>query len=94
MFSQFQREYEVVVGGPLDLNMRREVTLRIALILVICSAVTSFPYLTLREIRPWYAVPFFHRVCSCVLNTGMWHTNGRALVRAARALMGQLERVS
>jgi hypothetical protein len=90
----FQRQYESVVGKPLYLNMRKEVTLRTVFILAICSIMTSFPFLMQKEIRPWFAVPFFYCCCSCVLNTAIWGSNGRALMMAAKKMMEDFEHVS
>jgi hypothetical protein len=62
-------------------------------ILLLGCLVTSFPFVMLNEIRPWYGIPFFYCVLFSVLNTGLWHANGLALVTAARKLMEDFEQV-
>jgi len=83
-----------VVGKPLHLNLKREAKIDTVLTLLICSTVTSFPFLTLQEIRLWFAIPFSYGVFCCVMNIGSWHLNGQALVTAAKALIEEVEHVS
>jgi hypothetical protein len=61
---------------------------------LLSSSVTSFPFLTLKEIRPWFAIPFSYSVICCVMNLGSWHLSGEALVTAAKAQLEQFEHVS
>jgi hypothetical protein len=70
--------------------MRAEVVV----LLLLVSAVTSFPFLALNDIRPWYGVPFFYCLLSSVLNTGLWRAKGLAIVTAARRLTQELQQVS
>jgi hypothetical protein len=63
-------------------------------ILLLVSVVTSFPFLTLTGIKPWYGIPFFYCILASVLNTALWRATGLALVTAARRLIEELEQVS
>jgi protein-S-isoprenylcysteine O-methyltransferase Ste14 len=74
--------------------LRRKAKIVVVLTLLICSAITSFPFLTLKEFRLWFAIPYFYGVFCCVMNTGAWYLCGQALVTAARALIEQVEHVS
>jgi len=58
------------------------------------SAITSFPFLTLNEIRPWFAIPFSYGMLCVVMNVVAWHLSGQVVVTAAKALMEQVEHVS
>jgi len=83
-----------VVGKPLLLSLRRRAKIVVVLALLICSAITSFPFLTLKEIKPWFAIPFSYGALCCVMNLGAWHLCGQGLVTAAKALIEQVEHVS
>jgi hypothetical protein len=63
------------------------------ILLLVCME-TSFPFLSLKKIKPWNAIPFFHCVFSCALNTGLWRATGLALMTAASSLTEDLEQVS
>jgi hypothetical protein len=66
----------------------------ILFILLVVSVETSFPFITLKKIKLWYAIPFSYCVLSCMLNTGLWRAIGLALVTAAARLREEVEQVS
>jgi hypothetical protein len=70
--------------------MRAEVVV----LVLLGSVVTSFPFVTLNDIKPWYGVPYLYCLLSCLLNTGLWRAKGLALVTAATRLTEELEQVT
>jgi hypothetical protein len=92
--SLLQRQYEAVVGKPLDLNLTRKIRAEVVILILLVSAVMSFPFVALNGMKPWYGVPYFFCVLSCLLNTGLWRGKGLALVTAANRLTEELEQVS
>jgi hypothetical protein len=94
LWFSFQIKYEALAGRPLHLNLRRQAKIDAILTVLLWSAMTSFPFLTLNEMRPWFAIPFSYSMLCGVMNIAAWHLSTHATVTAAKALMEQVEHVS